>query len=187
MNSRYFNLIVEYYDKSNMKYITHNDLIELCKNLPNIKDWYLILHDKDLKDDGNCIRPHYHICLYFDNNGYEEYTIIHKFASYLECNINIIQCKSTNSKEFPNHIRYLIHLDSKDKFQYPVKEVCTNNEEYLKLCLDGYSPYECGIQYIWTIVKSSYNIVQVFDTLGLKYSNQYYKIITKLRDSRNLL
>lgn len=183
MNSKYFHCIIEYYDKANLKYITHQDILKCVSNMPNIKEYSFILHDKDLKNDEDLIRPHYHINLIFDNQGYEEFTILHKFASYLLINVNCIGVKATNSNKMYEYVRYLIHYDNLEKYQYKIDDILTNNKYNVNRCLNGFNPYIIDICYLVDLINSSDNIINVFGVLGMKFTNQYYKVIVKLRET----
>lgn len=182
MNSKYFHCIVEYYDKLNQKHISAGQIYNLCVNLPNIKDFSFILHDKDTRKNDVLEeeRPHYHINLIFDNNGYEEHTILTQIAKSLECNINCIGVKATNGKEMLNWVLYLLHKNHPMKYQYDEQEIYAYNYDNVDKCLCGLNPYMLSIEYLCELIDRSKTLVAVYNDLGLKISNQYYKIITSL-------
>ena len=74
------------------------------------------LHDKDVNPTGEKKKPHYHILLKFANK------------KSLDQLINIAQ--SFNSNVFPQpvdnfdgYLRYLIHIDNPEKYQYEPKDI----------------------------------------------------------------
>ena len=79
-------------------------------------DWAYILHDKDVDDNGELKKPHFHWvgratprCL----------SVVSNFLGLPENDIEIV-------KNFDNMIQYLIHLNDIDKFQYSPDDVETN-------------------------------------------------------------
>lgn len=79
-------------------------------------DWAFILHDRDVDDNGELKKPHYHWvgratprCL----------SVVCNFMGLPENDIEIV-------KNFDNMVQYLIHLNDIDKFQYSPDDVESN-------------------------------------------------------------
>lgn len=77
-------------------------------------DFACILHDKDIDENGELLKPHWHVFIRF------EYQKTQLAASKtLGISPNYIQvCRNMNSA-----LRYLVHADDPDKFQYCAEEV----------------------------------------------------------------
>lgn len=75
------------------------------------------LHDKDINPDGTPKKPHYHILLVFDGN--KSYTQVYTFVKKLNAPIpQLVE----NTKGM---VRYFIHMDNPEKFQYDKSEMRT--------------------------------------------------------------
>lgn len=80
----------------------------------NFENYIYILHDKDLDDDGNIVKPHIHCILKFQNQ---------RNISTLSKKLNVEENLFYVIKSFNGQLRYLIHFDDDDKHQYDVSEV----------------------------------------------------------------
>lgn len=79
-----------------------------------------ILHDRDLSENGELKKPHYHFLISFKNARSEE--AIRKFVVTLGGNA---YCEQVYSKKA--YARYLLHLDNPEKVQYSEDEVVAFN------------------------------------------------------------
>jgi hypothetical protein len=86
------------------------------------------LHDKDVDADGEIKKPHWHVFVSF--NGVQTYETVKEITNRL-------------NSPHPQHVkspigtvRYMIHLDNPEKFQYPKNEIVCHGgadlEEYFK-------------------------------------------------------
>lgn len=86
--------------------------------------WAYVLHDKDvLPDTGEQKKPHYHWVGKFDNARKLE-TVVNRLdipAQYVE-----IVKRSGNRQNWKGAVRYLVHANDPDKFQYSVDDVVSN-------------------------------------------------------------
>lgn len=90
------------------------------------------LHDKDIKDHdtGELSKPHYHILVRFPSARYLE-PVRRLVGSWLFDSDAIVGAETVNDAiwyvrpvpDFAGGLRYLCHLDDKDKHQYPINEV----------------------------------------------------------------
>lgn len=76
------------------------------------------LHDKDLTDEGQIKKPHYHVILTY------------KHPTTLNNVLNFIESLNQNKRSEPiqdlqGYYRYLSHLDDPDKAQYPESDIVT--------------------------------------------------------------
>lgn len=80
----------------------------------NFENYIYILHDRDIKDDGEIKKEHYHVILHFPNA--RTIKTLSKKLNVEENNFYII-------KSFTGQLRYLIHYDDDEKTRYNVEEV----------------------------------------------------------------
>lgn len=93
-----------------------NALITIHKKF----DYTYILHDKDVFEDSEDElqkKPHIHCLLHFSSD-----RTPNGIAKILQIETRFVQ-RVTNRDAF---LRYLIHLDDKDKYQYSIDEVVSN-------------------------------------------------------------
>lgn len=101
------------------------------------------LHDKDVYADGDkkneIKKPHWHILLCFQNARFFN-SVAKEFATFGVIEQNLNSVKNLNSA-----VRYLCHLDEKDKAKYELKDLRTNAKDlqkYLKAKQDKFSQAE---------------------------------------------
>lgn len=80
----------------------------------NFENYIYILHDRDIKEDNTLKKEHYHVILRFNNQ---------KNISTLVKKLNVEENCFYSIKSFTGQLRYLIHYDDDDKFQYDVSDV----------------------------------------------------------------
>lgn len=97
----------------------YDTLLDLLLNLKNLS-YAVILHDKDITEEGEPKKPHYHVILDY-NNPHEFSAISNKFeGAHIE-----------NIKSFENAIQYLTHKNNPEKYQYRFEDIKTNNIDWL--------------------------------------------------------
>lgn len=79
-----------------------------------------ILHDKDTKDDGSLKPPHYHFRVFSD---------LQKTLSAWSKLFDVAENYVEKLDDKRLSIRYLIHLDNKEKYQYNENCIVTNIED----------------------------------------------------------
>lgn len=95
--------------------------IEKLKNALNnnaIKDWAYIIHDKDIDKDGNIVRPHYHIAVRLKNP-----RKLKHICQWFGIASNFIEF---GKGSYSDLLKYLIHENAPEKYQYSVKDVVSN-------------------------------------------------------------
>lgn len=80
-------------------------------------DHAYILHDKDVTEEGELKKPHWHVVIRFNNA---------TWASSICKELGIEQNYIEETKKFDNAMQYLIHYNDTDKAQYDVNEVKGN-------------------------------------------------------------
>lgn len=77
-------------------------------------DYAMILHDRDIADNGESKKPHYHVLIRFKHATWSS-----AICSELGIHENYIE----KPRSFNNALLYLIHFNDKEKAQYEVDEV----------------------------------------------------------------
>lgn len=91
---------------------THIAALDYIKR--NYQNYIYILHNRDVKEDKTLKKEHYHVLLYFPNQ---------KSLSSLKKQLQLNDTDFYEIKSFSGQLRYLIHYDDDDKFQYDPKDV----------------------------------------------------------------
>ena len=105
-----------------------NELAFLC-------EYAYILHEKDIEADGSLKKPHYHIYLKFTKR--IRYRSIAKKFGIAPNNALIQSCRNKILS-----IRYFVHLDDPEKYQYNTDELITANIDRDSLLTLSYSSDE---------------------------------------------
>lgn len=87
------------------------------EKIPQSYDYAMILHDKDIDQDGKPKKPHYHVVLRFNQAVWSS-----AICKALEIEHTFIE----DCKRFENALQYLIHYNDTEKAQYSVDEVKGN-------------------------------------------------------------
>lgn len=170
LNSKYFHVIIEKYDKLNDKTILSKDLEDVLKALPGVEEYAFILHNQDKT------REHYHVNIVLETS-HQVDTVLYSLASDLLINVKCIGIHAINEDTMYSRQRYLIHMDDIDKYQYDVSSVYTNRLDNFYSCLGGINPYVITIELIYELCKKYSSLSQVYNTIGLRKSNTYRNII----------
>lgn len=80
----------------------------------NFENYIYVLHDRDINDNGEIKKEHYHVILHFPNA--RTIKTLSKKLNVEENNFYII-------KSFTGQLRYLIHYDDDEKTRYNIEEV----------------------------------------------------------------
>lgn len=122
-----------------LEHCNKNDVVAFlnsCINLRYIINYYIILHDKDVLENGETKKEHFHI-LVDNNNGYKEFKKEVVKRLYSKALFENVRSPKTQA-------RYLMHLDDLEKYQYSIEEIVTNDldayKELIKLNKVGKKP-----------------------------------------------
>lgn len=91
---------------------THLLALDYIKH--NFENYIYILHDKDFDENGVIKKEHYHVILRFPNQ---------RNISTLAKKLNIGENNFYEIKSFTGQLRYLIHYDDDEKYQYDPSDV----------------------------------------------------------------
>ena len=97
--------------------------------------YFLILHDKDVLEDGKPKLEHIHFVFHRTEGRHLDMGLIKGFSSFSHIALNRITLSSC--RNYVGAIRYLIHEDDLDKFQYSPSFIITNDKPTLDLAVHG--------------------------------------------------
>lgn len=106
--------------------VTHSSVLDCV--ISTIDDYAYILHDKDFNENGELIKQHYHVLIRL-----KDACTISALSNRLGVAENYIEPTKNN---YINGLRYLIHKDNKEKYQYEIDNVIGTLKETLIKDLD---------------------------------------------------
>lgn len=141
--SKNFNLVLYPED------MTHYLAIDKIKN--EGYDYAIIKHDRDIDDNGEIKKAHYHIVLRFKNA---------KWNTALAEELGIAENYIQQCRDLKRSLLYLIHFYDEDKTQYLIKEVQGSLKVVLEQAIknDGKSESEKILEIFDEIDKCNYYI-----------------------------
>lgn len=164
--SKMWSLSIEAYNNETNEFdLTIEQAINKIKHETHY--YFGINHDKDITELGEVRKSHLHIVLKLKTkitkNG-----LLKKLATLLEIDITRISAQITRNQDLM--IRYLMHIDNKEKEPYPPFEVITNRKDILNNAIKGESEREdlTAESLILTIEKFGGNRLKIMGEIGLK-------------------
>jgi len=97
--------------------------------------YFLILHDKDTLDDGKPKLEHIHFVFHRTEGRHLDMGLVKGLSSFLHIATNRVTL--SYCRNYVGAIRYLVHEDDLDKFQYSPLSVITNDKPTLDLSIHG--------------------------------------------------
>lgn len=91
---------------------SHENALEQIKRT---MDYAVVLHDKDIMEDGTTKKPHYHVVITVGNNP--------KWSSALAKELGVEPNYIEKPRNLDRALEYLIHYNDVDKHQYSIDEV----------------------------------------------------------------
>lgn len=120
------------------------------------------LHDKDIDPTGEPKKPHYHVYMKFD--GVKSYNQIKEITD--ELNATIPQ-KVENEKGL---IRYFIHIDNPDKYQYNFEDIEKYGNIDISSCFQTDEDNEKTLKEIINFIEKN-NIIELCDLINYAMNN----------------
>ncbi len=136
--------------------------------------YYAILHDRDVNADGIPVNIHYHLIITNDKKV--------RGSQVLKILVNILGCSVENIQiqqciNFIASLKYLIHMNDSDKFQYDADLIHSNSaKSYIHNILETQSyDYELTTESLFEVIeKCGGDIVYIIKTIGIS-SYAYYR------------
>lgn len=153
----------------------------------SFKNYACILHDMDsvtsldfsINQDYNLPVPlkplHYHLVLELSRRSYPSAvnSLLCKLFDFPSNCVSVEKCFNLNLS-----LRYLIHLDDKDKYQYSFDKIRTSNYIWL---LTNFNQSEQAVQqFVYkALVNCNGDYDLLLNTIGFKLAKTYYQIINQ--------
>jgi hypothetical protein len=136
-----------------------------------------IYHNKDINDNGELKKAHYHIIIYEHKRTYCS-TILNKLVELLGVNplaITIDKCV-----DIQGAIQYLIHKNDKEKYQYNELDIVSNidNDELINILTSENN--SLSIDRLIQICFEERNRINIMRRIGLGYYHLYRNVITDI-------
>ena len=136
-SSRIFNIVSCLINPiTNEELVDVDEIESVLRKYSTIKKWAYIVHDKDVytkKDErknsrhkaGKLKHPHIHIVINTETKGID----VNKIAKWLKIDVRLIEMRKGKGA-FNDCLKYLVHSNRPDKYQYSCDEVITNIPDY---------------------------------------------------------
>lgn len=170
-----YNVIIQYDDLKNNKVVKENDLIKYLET--NTCFYAFILHDKDVIETGEVKTKHYHIVLQLQDRKRKQ-TLLNDLARILNVEKNIISIDELINLN--GSIRYLIHQDDINKYQYSREEILTNNIKKVNYAIDININDLTAEELIRAVKEMNYNKLRVMQYIGLELYKKYRLVINDI-------
>lgn len=128
-------------------------------------DYAYILHDKDIDDNGNLKKPHYHLRIFHNTQ-----KTITAWSDLLGVKNNEIQVLENKRRA----IRYLIHLDSPNKYQYNMLDIVTNMGIIDNYFNEDKISEESSIVFIFDYIESIQGYIYLKEVKEYVLQNNYW-------------
>lgn len=127
-------------------------------------------HDKDVKEDGNLVKPHHHLILEFPN------TTTISFPQQVVDRIGGVGCFQCISVK--GSTRYLTHMDNPEKYQYNPDDIMLfggfDYEKYIHMESDDHKYLKEILKFIVEYKVYSFRDLTLF---AMTYSDSWFNVI----------
>lgn len=157
----------------------YEQVVDIIKSLKNCR-YAVILHDKDINEDNTAKLPHFHAVLVFTNaRSFNAIKDTFK-GGHIEVAKHIDKC-----------VRYLVHKDDVNKFQYQPNEIITNDLSFVQINLSKIDYEELNerviIQEVIELMKAerlTFGLTYFYLTYGNEQVKKYRQMIIDLLANR---
>lgn len=145
-------------------------------SLSGAKYW-LAVHDCDKNEDGTPKRPHLHVVVHLGVSRRKYLQIISELSDWTMLSSDAFSAEPVNNLE--GCLRYLIHLDNPEKFQYPSNVVQTNASETFSCAISTVEVYSAS-NLIALCENNNFDKIAILRSLGLERYQRYRSAITDI-------
>lgn len=182
MNSSiYYNLIInipnDFEDKFNIDFDIY--CFDLLKEL-DISFIATILHDLDKRDDGYLKTKHLHVVLILKKR-ISKVKLLDIVSNKLYFDKNCISLDICNN--FNSSVRYLVHKDNPDKFQYFEGNILSNNIERVNSILNNPNIDYLDFTTLYQLCLNCPDITDIMSIIGLQNYKKYRSCIMDIREN----
>lgn len=173
--SNQFDFVIQQKIKLDNSILTYDDLIGFFASLSC--HYWIILHDKDFDENGEVKTPHFHVVSRFSCQ-FRKSTLINKISKYLNIPSNVVSV--AKCQVLTKSIRYLTHLDFKNKYQYDLKDIKSNDYSTL-ICSYTFSKEDLTAGDLIVVCQLRLSVSQLLQIIGLRNYSRYRNVINDLR------
>ena len=153
-----------------------HDIIEDLKQRAEI--YAMILHDKDINDNGECKIKHIHI-VYELRTRTRLSTELRYLSKKFSINVNAISIEKMNN--FVGSVQYLIHKNDSNKYQYRISDIYTNiDPKELNMYIEMEN-ITFSWEYLKEVLAACENVIEIIDMIGLNYYRLYRGVINDIK------
>lgn len=151
----------------------------------NSEEYYYIVHDKDVLEDGTLKTIHIHL-LYRTNskNVIRLKTELHRLTEFIYGNDTDKLLCTISIDKWRNHdygIQYLTHRNDVGKHQYSIEEVFTNDIEYLTDVMNmEVDSKTLDVESIYNLCIQCNSRIELYTRIGLTNCRNYRNIINDI-------
>lgn len=133
-----------------------------------------IYHDKDKDDNGNLIKKHLHFVARSNPKAFSTWSKLLGIPENMIC-----ECYRQRSA-----VRYLIHLDDKEKAQYDVDNIRSNMPGYVANCMKDFNEQNCSDEFLdlLRVKKGEISITEFLQNYSYEMSKMSFYNRIKLYD-----
>lgn len=147
------------------------------QNLPDIKDYAIILHNRDINELGEPKTPHIHF-VYLNGKTKKKSTWINAISNALGVSTLAVSLESYSS--FEAVFQYLIHKNNPEKAQYSPDEIVTSiGQDEIEQYLSSTSVV-ANLDYFVGVVAKSDTLLDVMREIGIGLYQHYRKAIVDI-------
>lgn len=138
----------------------------------------VIEHDLDFDRDRNAYKTkHYHVVITF-GGCYRIGTVLNMLCDNFHCNENQVSIEKCNS--VPSQVRYLVHLDDRDKHQYPFADIVSNRADLVDKYLHQIRKIQDADD-LYAVMREYPNLYDLISMIGVEQYKKWRVVIQDLR------
>lgn len=138
-------------------------------------NYYIVLHDQDTAEDGSPKTPHYHVVIK-SSVARQLKTVMKETCSALKIPEELVSIAPVN--DLHQNLRYLVHADDKNKYQYKWDNIWSNDFGTLEDAQNYIS--DINTRSLITVLQESKNYIEVVKRIGLGNFKKYLSVIKTL-------
>lgn len=145
-------------------------------SLTGCRFWYIV-HNHDVDSENNPKRLHLHLVVHLGVSRRQYLMLIKEIANWCFIPTDAISVESVNNLE--GCLRYLIHMDNPEKFQYSEKDVVTNSVTTFKESINAQEVYSAS-KLISICEVNNFDRIAVLRSIGLERYTRYRQVINDI-------
>ena len=145
-------------------------------------NFYRIIHDKDILENGELKRPHIHLVVELKTR--VRFTTMLSRLSY-HCKVAVNCISLQDIKNTSKIVQYLTHKNDISKYQYSDEEVDTNNRERYNYLVMADEKVALTTDELFDIIDNAKDVRELVRKLGIDLYMKYARVIDLLWKDKN--